>query len=65
MAPPLPRSPGQPHVNTVPRPGRLCTVIDPPCASAIHFVIARPSPVPGRSPVRERAGSARQKRSKM
>ena len=35
----------------------------PPCASTIHFEIASPRPVPGCSPVRERARSARQKRS--
>ena len=37
----------------------------PPWASAIHLQMARPSPVPERSPVRVRAESARQKRSKM
>ena len=64
---PLTRTPpwGSRTVKIVPRPGRLCTVMEPPCASAIHFVIASPRPVPGRSPVRERAGSARQNRSKM
>jgi len=46
-------------VNVVPRPGRLCTSIVPPCASAIHLQMARPSPAPGRSPVRVRAESAR------
>src|SRR5438128_10282674 len=56
---------GNPTVKVVPLPGRLCTSIVPPCASAIHLQMARPSPAPGRSPVRVRAESARQKRSKM
>ena len=55
---------GNPTVNVVPRPGRLCTSIVPPCASAIHLQIASPRPVPARSLVRVRAVSARQKRSK-
>src|SRR5712671_3805901 len=55
---------GNSTVNVVPLPGRLCTSIVPPCASAIHLQIARPSPVPARSLVRVRAESARQKRSK-
>src|SRR5438309_10685993 len=55
---------GSVTVNVVPRPGRLTTSIWPPCASAIHLQIASPSPAPARSPVRVRAVSARQKRSK-
>ena len=54
---------GNPTVKVVPLPGRLCTSIVPPCASAIHLQIARPRPVPARSLVRVRAESARQKRS--
>src|SRR2546426_1532504 len=56
---------GRVTVNMVPRPARLATSICPPCASAIHLQMARPRPAPGRSPVRVRAESARQKRSKM
>src|SRR5205807_765408 len=52
-------------MNVVPRPGRLTTSIRPPCASAIHLQMASPRPAPGRSPVRVRAESARQNRSKM
>src|SRR5690606_8499871 len=53
------RDRGRLTVKTVPRPGRLCTVMEPPCASAIHLVIARPNPAPGRAPVRVRAVSTR------
>ena len=50
-------------MNEVPRPGRLRTVIVPPCASVSWRAIARPSPLP---PVaRLRDSSARQNRSKI
>ena len=54
---------GSTTVKMVPRPGRLCTEIVPPWASATHLVIASPSPVPGCAPTRDRDGSPRQKRS--
>jgi len=39
---------GSARRSVVPRPSTLCTVISPPCASAIRRAIARPRPVPSR-----------------
>ncbi len=39
---------GSVTVKVVPSPRRLCTAIDPPCASAIHRQMASPRPAPGR-----------------
>src|SRR5207245_1833973 len=46
-------APGSHTVNVLPAPGVLATVMWPPCSSAKSRAIARPSPLPPRSRLRD------------